>query len=186
MNSTTSSILTEGYTDLGKLEKIRATVGLVICIVIGLILIYCAFNMGNTPQKPTVSAYIISADCRDNNNYNNNNRNQDQVFCNLELLYKVKNIEYKNNISTSSNVYYRPGGSIRIEYDPENPDIINVSNNISNSTLSKISLFVAIIIVGGSIYNYYLVHSSHVYAAAQGASTVAGVFLAPLRPFQRF
>jgi hypothetical protein len=87
----------------------------------------------------------------------------------------IKHIEYINNLTTTSNNVYNPNTYIDIEYDPSNPNSINVKG-MDNATQSKISVGIAVFIVAATGISYYLSQKSTVYAAGQGVGTVVNIF----------
>ena len=170
MNTVTPETI---YSDAATLGKTSSYIYFIIAIVIAVILIIYALYINSQQQKPSVSAFIITASCT---TFNNGNRNNNISYsCLLNVKYKVNEIEYVNNLTTSSNLIYNPNTYIDIEYDPANPNNINIKG-MDNATQSKISVGIAVFIVAASGISYYLSQKSNVFAAATGAKNVASIF----------
>lgn len=161
------------YNDAATLGKTSSYIYFIIAIVIAVILVIYALHINSQPQKPSTKAFIITASCT---TFNNGNRNNNISYsCLLNVKYKVNEIEYVNNLTTSSNLIYNPNTYIDIEYDPANPNNINILG-MDNATQSKISVGIAVFIVAASGISYYLSQKSNVYAAATGAKNVGDIF----------
>ena len=161
------------YTDAATLGKTSSYIYFVIAIVIAVILVIYALHINSQPQKPSVRAFIITASCT---TYNTGNRyNNINYSCLLEVKYKINEIEYVNKLTTTSNNVYNPNTYIDIEYDPSNPNSINILG-MDNATQSKLSIGIAVFIVVAAGISYNLSQKSNIYAAGQGVNTVAGIF----------
>jgi len=169
-----SSLTAESiYSDAATLGKTATYIYLIVAIIIAVILIIYAFYINSQPQKPSVRAFIITASCT---TFNTGDRNNNINYsCLLNVKYKVNEIEYVNNLTTTSNNVYNPNTYIDIEYDPNNPNNINV-RGMDNATQSKISVGIAVFIVAAAGISYYLSQKSTVYAAGQGVGTVVNIF----------
>jgi hypothetical protein len=169
-----SSLTAESiYSDTTALGKTSSYIYFIVAIVIAVILVIYALHINSQPQKPSVRAFIITASCT---TFNTGDRNNNISYsCLLNVKYKVNEIEYVNNLTTTSNNVYNPNTYIDIEYDPANPNNINVKG-MDNATQSKISVGIAVLIVAASGISYYLSQKSDVYAAGQGVNTVASIF----------
>ena len=171
-----SSLTAESiYSDAATLGKTSSYIYLIVAIVIAVILVIYALHINSQPQKPSVKAFIITASCTTFNNGTGNRNNNISYSCLLNVKYKVNEIEYVNNLTTNSNLIYNPNIYIDIEYDPNNPNNINIIG-MDNATQSKISVGIAVFIVAASGISYYLSQKSNVYAAGQGVNTVASIF----------
>ena len=93
----------------------------------------------------------------------------------LNVKYTVNNIEYINNLVINSDKVYNPNTYIDIEYDPINPNIINI-RGMDNTTQSYISIGIAVFIVATTGISYYLSQKSTVFAAGQGINTFVRIF----------
>lgn len=168
-----SSLTAESiYSDAATLGKTATYIYLIVAIIIAVILIIYAFYISSQPQRPSVRAFIITASCT---TFNTGDRNNISYSCLLNVKYKVNEIEYVNNLTTTSNNVYNPNTYIDIEYDPNNPNNINV-RGMDNATQSKISVGIAVFIVAAAGISYYLSQKSTVYAAGQGVGTVVNIF----------
>ena len=169
-----SSLTVESiYSDTATLGKTSSYIYFIVAIVIAVILVIYALHINSQPQKPSVRAFIITASCT---TFNTGDRNNNISYsCLLNVKYKVNEIEYVNNLTTTSNNVYNPNTYIDIEYDPSNPNSINVKG-MDNATQSKISVGIAVFIVAATGISYYLSQKSTVYAAGQGVGTVVNIF----------
>jgi hypothetical protein len=169
-----SSLTAESiYSDAATLGKTSSYIYFIVAIVIAVILVIYALHINSQPQKPSVRAFIITASCT---TFNTGDRNNNISYsCLLNVKYKVNEIEYVNNLTTTSNNVYNPNTYIDIEYDLDNPNNINIKG-MDNATQSKISVGIAVLIVVASGISYYLSQKSDVYAAGQGVHTVASIF----------
>lgn len=169
-----SSLTAESiYSDAATLGKTAAYIYFIIGIIVAVILVICAIHINSQPQRPSVRAFIITASCT---TFNTGDRNNNVNYsCLLNVKYKVNEIEYVNNLTTTSNNVYNPNSYIDIEYDPANPNNINVKG-MDNSTQSKISVGIAVFIVAATGISYYLSQKSTVYAAGKGVGTVVDIF----------
>jgi len=169
-----SSLTAESiYSDAATLGKTTSYIYFVIAIVIAVILVIYALHINSQPQKPSVRAFIITASCT---TFNTGDRNNNINYsCLLNVKYKINEIEYVNNITTTSNNVYNPNTYIDIEYDISNPNNINVKG-MDNATQSKISVGIAVFIVAATGIGYYLSQKSNVYAAGQGVGAVVDIF----------
>lgn len=169
-----SSLTAESiYSDAATLGKTASYIYFIIGIVVAVILVICAIHVNSQPQKPSVRAFIITASCT---TFNTGDRNNNVNYsCLLNVKYKVNEIEYVNNLTTTSNNVYNPNSYIDIEYDPANPNNINVKG-MDNATQSKISIGIAVFIVAATGISYYLSQKSTVYAAGTGVGTVVDIF----------
>jgi len=168
-----SSLTTESiYNDAATLGKTSSYIYFIIAIVIAVILVIYALHINNQPQKPSAKAFIITASCT---TFNTGNRNNNISYsCLLNVKYKVNEIEYVNNLTTNSNLIYNPNTYIDIEYDPANPNNINIKG-MDNSTQSKISVGIAVFIVAASGISYYLSQKSNVFAVGTAINTVVDI-----------
>ena len=158
--------------DLGRL---KTSIGLIISIVVSVILIIVAIYIGNQPQRPSTTAFIVEADCKTNVSPGyNNNINVYKNNCTLTVLYEVNSIKYSKEIVALSDILYAPKQNIEIEYDPNNPKNIFIKN-LDNATQSKILVVIAILISGIAFVVNYITQKNKVFAAAQGASAVLRV-----------
>lgn len=171
MSSTTSSLTPEGiFNSSASLGKTLTTISLVVGIIIGVILVICAINNSNKTPKPYTKAFILKSYC---DTYNTGGRNNNNVnySCTLSVKYTVNNIEYIKDIITDSNKPYSPNQIIEIEYNLNDPNIINVKG-LDDKTQSYISIVLAIFIVFSTGINYYLSQKSDIYAAGQGVGAL--------------
>jgi hypothetical protein len=169
-----SNILNSVFDETSNLGKATTSITFVISIIVGIILIIFAIYFGNLKSKPYVKAFIKSANCVTDSRIINN-RIERSYGCLLNLNYNINNVEYINDISVNSSTVYNPNTFIDIEYDESNPNLINIKS-LENSTISYISVGIAILIIVASWMNSYLSNQSKTYASLQGFSTIGSFF----------
>jgi hypothetical protein len=158
------------YSDSASLGYFKSLVSLIVAIVVGVVLIICSVSyFTSTVVYGTGKATITNANC-----VNSTVNNKQQTNCNLTITYVVDNMQYNTNLSTSNSIYMN-GQVIDIQYDINNPTQVRMSG-LSNSTIGLISLGIAIVLVGGTYFNYYLATNYKLYASAEGVNTVYNVF----------
>jgi hypothetical protein len=165
-----NNFASEVYEDTSSLGRFMGLIGLIIAIIVAVILFICAINYKNTPDNPYTTATILSATCT-----NLIFENKVEYSCILNLKYTVNGREYKNYITTQSNVYYQVNSSIDINYDLNNPNNITIKS-FNNSTMSYISCGIGAIIIIGAAINYYLTSKYKFYAAGTGVATTLDLF----------
>ena len=104
-----------------------------------------------------------------------NNKREISYRCLLKLIYTINNIDYINDLSVKSYNVYNANSYIDIEYEESNPNNINLKG-LDNSTISSISMGIALVLVGFSFVNYYLTSQSKTYASLQGFSAISNFF----------
>jgi hypothetical protein len=169
-----SSLISSMVDETANLGKIQTSISFIVSIVIGVLLIISAIYMGFQSPKPSVKALIQTSKC-DTVIKNVNDKKEVYYTCLLNLKYTINNIDYINDLSVSSSTVYNPNTYIDIEYEETNPNMINLKG-LDNSTISSISVCIAIIIIIFSFINYYLSTQSKTYAALQGVSTIGNFF----------
>jgi len=160
----------EVYENTSSLGRIISLISLIIGIIIAIVLFICAFTYQSTPDKPSTTATILSASCA-----TIINNNKTEYSCILNLKYTINNKEYTNYITTQSNIYYNQNATIDITYEIDNPNKIYIKS-LDNMTISLISCGIGIVIILGSVINYYLTHNYKFYAAGQGVASTVNLF----------
>lgn len=165
-----NEIANDLYEGTAKLGKIQSYVSLIVIIIIGVILILCSFNYFFSNEKYNViRGKIESIKCN-----TTTINNKPQTSCTLELSYTIDGIKYKSTLNTNTSTY-SSNQEIDIEYLESNRNNIRIPS-LSNQMIGLISSGVALVIIGGAYYNYYLTTESKVYASSQGVSTIYNKF----------
>lgn len=161
----------ELYSDSAKLGYFKSLISLIIAIVIGTVLIICSIQyFTSTDIYKPIKASIINANC-----INKIVNNKSEINCNLQLQYIIEKTEYNGNLSITSTLSYTNGQIIDIEYNQNDPTKIRTIG-LSSNTIGLISLCVAIILIGGAYFNYYLTTKYKLYASAEGIGTIYNTF----------
>ena len=163
-----SSISDELYSDSAALGNITSLIYLIIAIVIGVILIISAIINFTSPKYLSINAIITNVNCKVSQ------ENKTSSNCNLIVTYSVQNKNYTESL-TITGTGYSVGQNINIEYLPSDPTQIR-SASTSTTTMGIISSVLALIIVGGSYFNYYMTTHYKLFASAQGVNTLIKVF----------
>lgn len=156
--------------------KIKASIGLVVGIIIGCALLYGGYYLSsNNTKTSNIQGKIKKSTCTKNNNKNNN------FSCDVEYEFTVKDKTYNSTHNGYNSSYNLTDGSnITVYYDEKDP---------TNSSLSSSKIFQYILyglgglIILGSVGHFALVFYSKAYGTITGAtdaaSTVAGAFRSP-------
>jgi hypothetical protein len=154
------------YEGSAKLGTIKSYITLIIVIIIGIILVLCSMSYFFSSEKYlTIKGKVESVKCE-----TKTVNNKPETNCVLEVSYNISDKNYKSIITTNTSTYNN-NQIIDIEHLESNPNFIRIPS-LSNKMVGLISSAVAIIIVAGAYYNYYLTTQSKVYASAQGAQTI--------------
>jgi hypothetical protein len=165
------------YDGSAKLGVFQGKLKLIIGIVIGVLLICSASGLFASDQSNLVDTHgsIVSAECQAHQE-----KNSVKYNCNVKVKYNVNNTEYNNSISTNGSTKYVDGNQIELTYDTKNPNSVS-EYVIRNKWWALLLLVIALIIIGCSWLNNYLTQNYKMYAAAQGASTVASIVSSPFK-----
>lgn len=169
-----SKLLNSIVDETANLGKVTTSISFIISIIIGVIFIIVAIYFGVQRQKPSVKALIKISNCETETKISNN-RKVISYRCLLKLIYTINNIDYINDLSVNSYNVYNPNSYIDIEYDESNPNNINLKG-LDNTSISSISMGIALVLVGFSFVNYYLTNQSKTYASLQGMSSIGSFF----------
>jgi len=95
--------------------------------------------------------------------------------CNMSINYTINNKSYSKTIFTSGATSYvkdEPIDLMVLKSDYTNVQIAQMSGH----TIGNIFILLAMLLSGASYLNYYLTHNYKIFAAAQGISTITGLF----------
>lgn len=173
----------EIYDDAADLGRIYTTIGLVIAIVIGLILLAVSLYLifGKNVHTDMAMAKIKTIVCGTPTVINNNTTRE----CSTSLSFNYKEKEYtvddfsytySGNVEPNSLV----GTSIKVFIDPNNPTDISTISKSTDRSMGFILLGISILLVGGAVLHWWLARRSKFLAAAEGAgagiAAVKGIF----------
>lgn len=168
-----SSFGTELYDNSASLGVAESYIGLIVAIIVGIVLVIVAIYLFSVNQKNLVNsvAKITSAQCIPSTD----NHGNVTYSCNMNISYVVNGKEYNGNITTDGSTPYATGENVDITYDSTDPSNVT-AKEIRDSTLAWILLAAGVLIVGGAGVKYYLSTRYKMFAAAEGASSVVGMF----------
>jgi hypothetical protein len=151
--------------------KIKASIGLVIGIIIGCLLLYGGYYISNNNTKTSnIKGIIKKSTCTKNQN--------NRFSCEIEYEFTVKEQIYNSKHSGyDSSVTLNEGSNITVYYNDKDP---NDSSLSSTKNFQYILYGLGVIIILGVIVHFALVFYSKAYGTITGAtdaaSTVAGAF----------
>lgn len=179
-SSQSQSEIYEGAADLG---RIYTTIGLVIAIVIGLVLLAVSLYLifGKNVHTDMVLAKITTIVCGTPTVINNNTTRD--CTTSLSFNYRGKDYTvpdfaytYSGNAEPSTLI----GTSIKVFIDPNNPTDVSIESKSTDRSMGLILLGLAIFLVGGAVLHWWLARRSKFLAAAEGAgagvAAVKGIF----------
>ena len=151
--------------------KIKASIGLVIGIIIGCLLIYGGYYLSNSNTKTSnIQGIIKKSTCTKNQN--------NRFLCEIEYEFTVKEQIYNSKHSGyDSSLTLNEGSPITVYYNDKDPSDSSLS---STKNFQYILYGLGVIIILGVIVHFALVFYSKAYGTITGAtdavSTVAGAF----------
>lgn len=160
------------YDDAAELGRIYTTIGLVIAIVLGLILLSVGLYLifGKNVHTDMVMAQIKTISCGGTTVINNNTTRN----CSTTLSFNYKDKDY--SVSDFSYTYGGNsdpnsliGTSIKVFVDPNNPIDVSTISKSTDRTMGFIVLGFSLLLVGGAILHWWLARKSKFMAAAEGA-----------------
>ena len=149
-------------------EVVRAGIGAFVGTIISIILIIISVMMLLNKSKRTAetTATISKSTCT--HTYDGNNLN---YICQMAITYIVDGKNYNANINSESATQYSTNETIQVQYDPNNPQDVNLKE-LSSSTLAIILIVVAIVIILFGWGFFYLVRRNKGLAAVLGTSSI--------------
>jgi len=159
----------EVYEGTASLGRFMAWVGLVvggfislILIVIGLVILIKKDN-----HSAKTVAKVKAAECK----ANTDNRGATTISCQLTITYNVDGKEYEKQMSTTGKMVNKED-TMEIRYDPSNPDNFTDSNR---KVVGWILLCIGLIILGVSIFQWYVATRYKMGAAAHGVGAFVDI-----------
>lgn len=143
--------------------KIKATIMLIVGILITLALLYFGFKLRNSVDvfSGNVQALVVKPDCKSNTTVVNN-QTSTNISCILDIKYTIDGKEYEAKLNTSGKVY-NINEPINIRYQPSNPT--NITTNPPNKTIGNYLIIGAFIILLLSFITWFITYKSPVGAA---------------------
>jgi hypothetical protein len=157
-----------------KAELILA-VGVVVASVMAVIALIMAFS-DDSNKYIWLKGTIVEPNCTKTSvTYNDKGHAVETYKCNMTVEYKVNGNVYQKRLYLTGNETYikdEPIGLVVMKSDPN-----NVQLSYTDGTTMAGMLFVSsIAIVSMAYLNYYMTNKYNLFAAAQGTSSVVGLF----------
>ena len=166
------------YDGLSGIGAIKSSIILIVgwtLYVLSLVMGFYLISEDNEEDYLRITGYIIDSNCVKASA--KNDIEQNNYKCTVNIKYNIDNKEYYKNIFMTGH------GSIYIKDEPIEIMVLKKDYNnvkvaeISNSTLGSISISVGTLILIMAYINNYLARNFKIFAATQGASTLAGLFI---------
>lgn len=152
------------YTQSANVGSFEATVSLIVSIVVGVILFLCGIGFIVENDWDDVTATVSNNTCQ-----NIIQAGKTTQSCQTTVQYTISGKNYTNNLQTSAT--YVDGQKINIQYETSNPNNIRISGT-NNNVIGIFSSCVALIIIGGAYFNYYMTTHYKTYAAIEGVDAI--------------
>lgn len=135
------------------LNSLESTIGLILGICVGIILIYTANYLAQqTYFNPNyVMGQVITATCTPFGTY---------YRCNLQVRFIYNTLEYVTIAKVSSRKYYTVGDTIYMYVNPDKPTDVKIDreSTLSNIVFALTLYAFAFCAIVGSIYIYIKIH----------------------------
>ena len=168
------------YDGLSGIGSIKSSIILIIgwaLYILSLIAGYYLITEDKDDDYLRITGYIINSNCSKISTYNKNNLEQNNYKCIVNIKYNIDNKDYcKNIFMTGHSSVYIKNEPIEIMVLKKDHNIVKPAE-ISNSTLGYITISFGTFILIMSYFNYYLASHFKLFAATQGVTTLAGLFI---------
>ena len=168
--------LYNGASDVG---VFKADLTLIICLILSTILFVVGIYMiiyDDDEKYLRIKGVVVQPNCTvASKTVDAKGISSTNYKCNVAVNYSINNKLYSKTIFTSGTTSYvkdEPVDLMILKTDYMNAQFAQMSNQ----SIGYILVLAAIGISGASYINYYLTHNYKLFAAAQGASAVAGLF----------
>jgi hypothetical protein len=167
--------LYEGSGDLGRFQSTLTLIcGIILGIIIIIVGVYWVVSSDDGDYL-YIPGTVTVADCVENKTYDSKGNLIIKYVCTLTLSYVIEGATHTGELRTNSTTKYNVGETLSLAVSKANIQKIELAG-MSDMTIGGISICCAILMMCGSSLNYYMTSRFKMYAAAQGASTVVGVF----------
>jgi hypothetical protein len=167
------------YDGLSGVGTFKADLGLVIGVIVGCALIvfgiYFMMN-DDSDNYLRVDGTVVQPNCvKSSVSYDDKGRPTDNFKCNMIVQYTIDGKSYSKKMYLTGTTSYIKDEPVKLMVAKNNYEDVQLVS-MDKTTLGSILMVVALVIVGLTYLNYYLTHNYKVFAAAQGAETVVGLF----------
>lgn len=168
----------EIYSGLASYGQFVATIGLVIGVIIGIILlsvgIYLLVENSKKTYKNVKGTVLESPQCTLQGNSQGNNT----YTCYITVQYQIDGqTKISRIISYNNKTQLNSGDTITLYYDSSNSNIestLTTDNPLNTNILGWIFVGFGILLLVGSVVTYYLAQKSQTFAAFEGAENLFG------------
>lgn len=167
-----SDISTRIYEGSASLGRFQANVGMVIGVIFALLLLACGVYLitNNDDNKYiAVNGKVTKADCKSHIVTDSKGKRRQNYSCNLTIEYTIDKV-YSGSLFVDSGTNYKVGDNVSLWVDKSDYSKIKMSE-IKKTWLGAGAIGCAILIVGFSALNLYMVRNYELAASAQGART---------------
>lgn len=170
------SHLYNGASDVG---TFKADLFMIIAVIIGFFMIAMGMYMVITDDSEKyirVTGIVAQPNCvRSSVSYDDKGRAIDNYKCNLAIDYKINGKTYTKKMYLSGKSSYVKDEPVELVIDKSNYENVKLAS-MTSSMIGGTMMVSAIVLFGIAYLNYYLTHNYKVFAAAQGAETIVGLF----------
>jgi len=165
------------YDGSNELGKFIVDVRMIIALIIGLLMIvvgmYLLIN-NDDDQFIDVKGIVSNAYCKQTTTYYDGKPTVNNK-CIITVTYKIDNVSYSKSIYTSDSNEYITGQPINLSVRKTDMNDVSIAS-FKKHTIAMFLFVGSIFVAGFAYFQYYLTHNYKPYAAAQGASTMVGLF----------
>jgi hypothetical protein len=175
--SSGSGFLSGTYKGTVGIGQFRASLTLIVAIVLGIIMILCGTYMifyNDDELYLTVSGRVMKADCVTAKTRDSKGNESTAYKCNVTVGYEVDGKKYSKQLFIRSSEDYLNGEPISLWVRKDNHESVSQSGWPGNLVGSGL-LCGAVAVFGLAYLQYYLTYRYEVFAAAQGIGTVVDI-----------
>jgi hypothetical protein len=175
--SSGSSLMSGVYKGTAGIGQFKASLGMIIAIVLGIILVLCGTYMvfyNDDDKYLPINGRILKTACVKKKSYDSNGRQSTSYKCNITVGYKVDGKSYSKALFVRSSEDYLVNEPIRLWVEKDNHESVQQAG-MQSSTTGSMMIGGAIILLGVAYLNYYLTYRYEVFASAQGIGTIVDI-----------
>jgi len=169
----------ELYSGLGGLGIFKADLIVLISIAVIVVLVLAGFGMiamDDSNKYEYVPGFVVDPNCEKTSvTHDNKGHPIDNYKCHIMVTYQFAGKPYSNKIYHEGTSKYIKNEPVQLLVAKNNPNMVQFAT-MNKTTMGCMFLSVATMIGLLAYINYYLTYKYKVFAAAQGASSVFGLF----------
>ena len=169
--SSSQSVIDTLYTGSATIGKVKATISLVIVIIITLSMIASAiYSILSIPERTSkVQAEVSESKCTQITRQLKDGKQTTSSECMTGVKYYVNDKQYTSKVNTNTSGFNQ-GDKINIKYNPKNPTDISY-NEIPLNTFGWVLSGIACLLLSITSIYYYFINKYKPLAALDGAFT---------------